>query len=83
MSIHSVQPTLLPRNMVGILPRRPSPMRRLAASVADLWHRMAEHGRLRRDHRQLEHMTDHELKDIGLRRAGPRQFLHISDAEGG
>ncbi|WP_343715867.1 DUF1127 domain-containing protein [Inquilinus sp.] len=83
MSIHSVQPTLLPRSMVGILPRRPSPMRRLAASVADLWRRMAEHDRLRRDHRRLEQMTDHELRDIGLRRAGPRQFVHISDAEGG
>lgn len=83
MSIHSVQPSLLPRSMVGILPRRRSPLHRLAASVAGLWQRMAEHRRLRRDHRHLEQMTDYELRDIGLRRIGSQQFILIGRAEGG
>ncbi|MGO1075648.1 DUF1127 domain-containing protein [Inquilinus sp. CA228] len=62
---------------------RRSPFRRLSAPFAGLWRRLTEHNRLRRDQRHLEQMTDHELKDIGLRRAGPRQFHHIGDAEGG
>ena len=48
-----------------------------------IWRRMADRNRLRHDWLHLEEMTDHELKDIGLRRVGPRQFLHISDGEGG
>lgn len=83
MSIPVVQLITLPRSAISLLPRRRSPLQRLAARVAGLWRRMAEHSRLRRDHRRLEQMTDHELQDIGLRRIGPRQFIHISDGEGG
>lgn len=83
MSIPVVQLITLPRSAISFPPRRRSPLQRLAARVAGLWRRVAEHSRRRRDHRHLEQMTDHELKDIGLRRVGPHQFLYISDAEGG
>jgi uncharacterized protein YjiS (DUF1127 family) len=83
MSIDIAQPSALPRSTSGFPSRRRSRFRRLAASVAGLWRRMANRNRLRHDWLHLEEMTDHELKDIGLRRVGPRQFLHISDVEGG
>lgn len=83
MSIPVVQLITLPRSAISFLPRRRSPLQRLAAPVAGLWRRMAEHSRRRRDHRHLEQMTDHELRDIGLRRLGARHFVLISDAEGG
>ncbi|WP_395672571.1 DUF1127 domain-containing protein [Inquilinus sp.] len=83
MSIPVVQLITLPRSAISFPPRRRSPLQRLAARVAGLWRRMAEHTRLRRDHRHLEQMTDHELRDIGLRRVGARHFVLISDAEGG
>lgn len=83
MSIDIVRPSALPRSTSGFPSRRRSPFRRLAVSVAGLWRRMADHNRLRNDWLHLQEMTDHELQDIGLRRVGPRQFVHISDAEGG
>ena len=83
MSIPVAQLSYPFSSTTSFVPRRRSPLRRLSAPMAGLWRRMAEHGRLRRDLQHLQQMTDHELKDIGLRRVGPRQFLHISDAEGG
>lgn len=83
MSIPVVQLITLPRSAISFPSRRRSPLQRLAAPVAGLWRRMAEHRRRRRDHRHLEQMTDHELKDIGLRRVGAHHFVLIGDAEGG
>lgn len=83
MSISVAQPSTPMRSTAGFLLRRRSPLQRLAAPVAGLWRRAAERRRMRRDQQRLEQMTDHELRDIGLRRVGPRQFIHISDAEGG
>ena len=83
MSIPVAQLSHLPSRTAGFPPRRRSPFRRLAAPVAGLWRRIAEHKRQRRVQQHLEQMTDHELRDIGLRRVGPSQFIHISDAEGG
>lgn len=83
MSIDIARPGALPRSTSGFPSRRRSPFRRLAASIAGLWRWMADHNRLRHDWLHLDEMTDHELQDIGLRRVGPRHFIHISDAEGG
>jgi uncharacterized protein YjiS (DUF1127 family) len=83
MSIPVVQPGTQRHSTPGFPSRRRSPFRRLVASVVELWWQMAEHNHLRHDWLHLEEMTDHELQDIGLRRVGPRQFIHISDAEGG
>jgi uncharacterized protein YjiS (DUF1127 family) len=75
MSIPVVQLITLPRSAISFLPRRRSPLQRLAAPVAGLWRRLTEFGRRRRDWRHLEQMTSRELKDIGLHRAGPGQFI--------
>jgi uncharacterized protein YjiS (DUF1127 family) len=83
MSIPVAQLSYPFRSTTGFSPCRRSPLQRLTGPVTALWRRLTEHSRQRRDQRHLEQMTDHELKDIGLRRAGPRQFLHISDSEGG
>ena len=83
MSVYSARPSHLHRKSTGFRSRRRSPFRRLVAAATGLWQRIAEYSRMRRDQQHLEEMTDHELKDIGLRRVSPRRFIHISDAEGG
>jgi uncharacterized protein YjiS (DUF1127 family) len=83
MSVYSARPGDLHRSTTGFPSRRRSPFRRLAAAVAGLWRRMAEYNRMRRDARHLEELTDHELRDIGLRRLGSGRFVLINDAEGG
>ena len=83
MSVYTARPGDLHRSTTGSPSRRRSPVGSLAAAVAYLWRRVAEYNRMRRDAQHLEELTDHELEDIGLRRVGPGQFIHMSDAEGG
>jgi hypothetical protein len=42
---------------------------------------IAEHRRVRRDERRLLGMTDHQLKDIGLRRVGHSYGAWIIEAD--
>jgi uncharacterized protein YjiS (DUF1127 family) len=83
MSVYSARPVDLHRSTTGFPSRRRSRFQRLAAAVAGLWRRMAEYDRMRRDAQHLDELTDHELRDIGLRRIGPGRFVTINDAEGG
>jgi len=54
---------------------------RLGAAVAAMARSIAEHFRVRRDERRLLEMTDHQLKDLGLRRVGHAYGARIIEAD--
>jgi uncharacterized protein YjiS (DUF1127 family) len=50
-------------------------LRRLRGAFAALYRAAADHGRRARERKHL--MTDHQLRDIGLRRIGTGRVMHL------